>query len=337
MGECVSPKSASIKDSKSQIANQTEQVIPRLPVVDLARGIALFVMAAFHFSWDLTWFDLVTWPVTEATGWNLFRISIASSFLFLTGVSLTLAHGNGLRFQPFIKRFIIITLCAAAISLVTWYMFPHQMVRFGILHCIAFTSIAGLIFLRVPKLVTLGCATIIAFLPLFVEFNYLDIPNLTWIGLGTTKPETVDYVPIFPWFAVPLYGIVFTQFAIEKNWHHMLADLRLQNRVFNSLRLFGRHSLLFYMAHQPILLGTIWLALSLGIGQAAQTEVEFHKLCIVDCNKIISDVTSCPQFCDCVIDQLQLENTWNQVVADLKSPSNIAIISESYQICNKEN
>ena len=333
----MSAKSASIKNSKSRIASQTEQVIPRLPIVDLARGIALFVMAAFHFSWDLTWFELVTWPVTEATGWNLFRISIASSFLFLTGVSLTLAHGNGLRFQPFIKRFIIITLCAATISLVTWYMFPNEMVRFGILHCIAFSSIAGLIFLRIPKLVSLISATIIAFFPLFVEFSYLDNPNLTWIGLGTTKPETVDYVPIFPWFAVPLYGIVFTRFAIEKNWHLMLADLKLQNRIFKSLRLFGKHSLLFYMAHQPILLGTIWLALFLGIGQAAQTEVKFHNSCLVDCNEIQSDVTSCPQFCDCVISQLQLENTWNQVVSDIKNPNNIAIISESFQSCNKIN
>ncbi len=330
-------RSKSNNTSQHRSVNLSEQVIPRLPIIDLMRGVALLVMAIFHFSWDLTWFNVVTWQVTEATSWILFRISIASSFLFLTGISLTLAHGSGINFRPFMQRFLIISLCAIAISLITWYVFPQEMVRFGILHCIAFSSVAGLIFLRLPKLITLLCATIIAFLPLFVQISYLDHPNLSWIGLITTKPETVDFVPIFPWFAAPLYGIACTKYAIENNWHLRLAKLQLHHRIFKPIQLFGRHSLLFYMVHQPIIIGIIWLAVNAGLGRDAITEVEFHKSCLVDCRELNTDYSNCPNICTCLIDRLQLENNWNQVLIDPKSPQNSTIILKSYQTCDKIN
>lgn len=323
------------KTTKQSNIRATEKVLPRLPIIDLARGIALIVMAIFHFSWDLMWYDFVTWQVTEATSWLLFRTAIASSFLFLTGVSLTLAHRNGINFQPFVRRFLIIFLCAVAITLATWYMFSDQLVRFGILHFIAFSSIVGLIFLRLPKLVIFLSASFFAFLPLFVQISYLDLPNLTWIGLGTTKPDTVDYVPVFPWLAAPLYGMVITKFALEKDWHLKLANLQLENQLFKPILLFGRHSLLFYMVHQPILIGLILLAIAAGIGKNTIAEVEFHGACLIDCHEAKTDRSNCRNICFCLIEQLQHENNWEQVVVDPKKPQNLTLIRKSYQECDQ--
>ena len=40
----------------------------RLAVLDLARGLAVVAMAIYHFSWDLSWFAYVDWPVAQGTG-----------------------------------------------------------------------------------------------------------------------------------------------------------------------------------------------------------------------------------------------------------------------------
>ena len=69
----------------------------RIELVDLARGVALVAMAVYHFTWDMEFFGYVQAGTTAVGGWKLFARCIASSFLFLVGASLFLAHGDGVR------------------------------------------------------------------------------------------------------------------------------------------------------------------------------------------------------------------------------------------------
>ena len=78
-----------------------------------ARGLAIAAMAVFHFAWDLEFFGYAPVGMTRETGWMLFARAIASSFLFLVGVSLFLAHGGGLRRASFLKRFAMVAGAAA--------------------------------------------------------------------------------------------------------------------------------------------------------------------------------------------------------------------------------
>ena len=64
------------------------QRAPRIEAIDLARGIALVAMAVYHFTWDLEFFGYLEPRTTAVGGWKLFARVIASSFLFLVGVSL---------------------------------------------------------------------------------------------------------------------------------------------------------------------------------------------------------------------------------------------------------
>ena len=80
----------------------------RIEMLDLARGVALFAMASYHFSWDLEQFGYLE-PATATTGlFKLYARSIAASFLFLAGVSLMLAHGEGLRPRAFARRLAMV-------------------------------------------------------------------------------------------------------------------------------------------------------------------------------------------------------------------------------------
>ncbi|TGU11280.1 DUF1624 domain-containing protein, partial [bacterium M00.F.Ca.ET.156.01.1.1] len=67
----------------------------RIGGLDTLRGQALIAMASYHFTWNLEYFGYLE-PGTATTGlWKLYARGIATSFLFLAGFSLFLAHGKG--------------------------------------------------------------------------------------------------------------------------------------------------------------------------------------------------------------------------------------------------
>jgi uncharacterized membrane protein len=64
---------------------------------------------------------------------------------------------------------------------------------------------------------------------------------------------TEDLVTIFPWFAIVLIGI----FIVAMGCH--LSPHLKANFISNKIAFLGRHSLIIYMIHQPILFGAILL------------------------------------------------------------------------------
>ena len=118
----------------------------RLVAIDLARTVALVGMAVFHFTFDLEMFGLVPPGTTTTGGWAVFARLIAGSFLFLAGLSLVLAHGEGIRWRAFGVRMAKVAGAAALVTAGTYAAFPHAFVFFGILHSIALASLMGLAF-----------------------------------------------------------------------------------------------------------------------------------------------------------------------------------------------
>jgi len=80
----------------------------RIELIDLARGAALAAMAVYHFTWDMEFFSYVQAGTTAVGGWKIFARCIASSFLFLVGVSLFLAHRDGVRWPGFWRRLAMV-------------------------------------------------------------------------------------------------------------------------------------------------------------------------------------------------------------------------------------
>ena len=122
----------------------------RIWVLDVARTAALLAMASYHFTYDLQMFGLVP-PGTAVSGFFYgYARAIAGTFLFLAGLGLWLAHGRGIRWGAFLRRWAKIVAAAALVSVATWFALPGWFVFFGILHCIAVSSLLGLGFLRLP-------------------------------------------------------------------------------------------------------------------------------------------------------------------------------------------
>mgnify|MGYP000884080080 CR=1 FL=1 len=277
----------------------------RIVAIDVARGLALLAMASYHFTWDLEFFGYATLGLTAFGGWKIYARCIASTFLFLVGVSLVLAHGRGIRWRGFWKRLAMIVAAAAAISLVTFLATPDTFIFFGILHQIALASLLGLAFLRVPALLVFFVAALVVAAPHYLRSSVFDHPLLWWVGLSTADPRSNDYVPLFPWFGAVLAGIGVTKLAVSAGLPDRLARIGL-SRTLQPLVLAGRHSLAFYLIHQPVLIAGLWLFAQVVPPPSRAPEESFLASCSASCQQS-RDAAFCPRYCGCMIDALKAE------------------------------
>ena len=79
----------------------------------------------------------------------------------------------------------------------------------------------------------------------------------------THKPVTEDYVPVFPWFGVVLIGIFIGHQLLGAPALRVIQSWQSNMPLARGLALAGRHSLLIYMLHQPIMFGALWVTLQI--------------------------------------------------------------------------
>ena len=240
----------------------TEMRRTRIALVDALRGTALAAMIVYHFSWDLELFELAPLDVTGNPLWVASAWVIAGTFLALAGVSLVLAHGERLNALGFSRRLMMIVAAAGAITLVSWYFEPGGVILFGILHCIAASSVLGLAFLRVPVAVVLIAAAACFAAPAFLTSPLFNAPGWLWLGLASEPRPSNDYVPLLPWFGTVLIGIASARLALARASKAEWSRWQPRATVSRMLALAGRHSLAIYLVHQPVLLGALWLVKS---------------------------------------------------------------------------
>ncbi len=302
----------------------------RIAAIDVARGVALLAMASFHFSWDLEFFGYLE-PGTTGHGFlKLYARSIASSFLFLVGVSLFLAHAEGIRWNGFWKRFVLVAGAAALISLATFLAMREEWIFFGILHEIAFASLAGLLFLRLPSILTLALAAGFVALPFFFKADLFNHPALWWVGLSTALPRSNDYVPVFPWFGAVLAGIGIAKLAAQAGFFPWLAGN--PPRGLRPLAFLGRHSLLFYLLHQPVLIGCVWLFSQVFPPVPQAPEARFSRACARNC-EASRDEAFCAPYCSCMLDQIQAGGLMSKVFGSDADPQTKAQLQDMAGIC----
>jgi uncharacterized membrane protein len=228
----------------------------RLPAVDALRGGAILAMVAYHFAFDLRFFRVIGADFENDPFWLAARATIVASFLLLVGVSLVLAERASVPAAAFARRVAVIAACALAASVASYAIFPATYITFGILHFIALASVLARPLAAQPR-VALGLGVVALVAGLTLSHPFFDARATSWIGFTTHKPATQDYVPLFPWIGVVLIGVAGGN-ALAARRFAQLAPLA---QAPHWLRWLGRHSLMVYMVHQPILLTALWLVL----------------------------------------------------------------------------
>jgi uncharacterized membrane protein len=275
----------------------------RLALIDILRAIALMAMVIYHSGWDLEFFGYLDPGTASQGGWKLFARMIASSFLFLVGFSMVLAHGKGIRWRPFAIRLSEIAGAALLITLVTLYATPGSFIFFGILHQIALASVLGLLFLWLPIPILILCSAAIIALPFFYQSAFFNHFSLAWIGFSSMPPRSNDYVPLFPWFGAVLAGMAAARIFQRFDLMPLLRNGTGLPSLDRPLEFLGRHSLAFYLIHQPVLIACIFVISQLFPPSMADQHAVFVKTCEQSC-QAGNDAQFCRRFCFCVTEKL---------------------------------
>jgi len=227
--------------------------------IDFLRGIAILMMIAFHFAWDLNYFGYTN-LILYAGFLGLFQKATAGLFIFLVGVSMVLSYKN--RKQDYAKHFLRrgtkVFGMGLLITTFTLIAFPQNFIFFGVLHLIGVSIMLAIPFVKREKL-ALALGTIILLTAIFFNYASIGISELTWVGLAEPN-ATFDFFPVLPWFGVVLIGLfIGNTFLLNRKE----SFVKKPTKIVNPIIFLGKNALLVYFIHQPILFALFFIITSI--------------------------------------------------------------------------
>lgn len=259
-------QSQKMQVQKIQQYKVQRQKAGRLAGLDTIRGITLLSMMLYHTCWDLVFLFGKKIPGYSGLGGYVWQQSICWTFILLAGSCWSLGSHH-------LKRGLIVFGSGILITFVTLLVMPESRVIFGVL-----TLIGSCMLLLIPmeKLLLklraeIGLAgSFLLFLLFrnvntgylgFENWNILKLPDgfyenlfTTYLGFPQKGFFSTDYFSLLPWFFLFLTGFYLYQ-LVQKN--HMMEKL-FSWRV-PGFDVIGRHSLLIYLLHQPVVFGISWM------------------------------------------------------------------------------
>ena len=255
--------------------NQEKSKI-RYGYLDTLRGITLLSMMAYHAVWDLVYLAGFDWKWFQSDAGLVWQQSICWTFILLSGFCWSLGRRR-------LYRGALVFGGGLLISAVTWIFTYEERITFGVLTLLGTAMLLMIalekVFRRIPPV--LGCVSaMLAFLFTkgindgFLGFYYfgkdgieaLELFRLpgwlyqqgyffTFIGFTDNRFYSADYFSIFPWIFLFIAGYFLYRAALGRNILSRIAS-HVPRLPFEGL---GRHSLLIYLLHQPV----VYLALIL--------------------------------------------------------------------------
>ncbi len=229
----------------------------RIPLIDALRGLAVLLMVAHHFLYDLWAFlGAPSWLFTNPV-FDFLHYLFAGLFIMLSGVSSRFSRSN-------LKRGIKVIAAALAITLVTWQL--DMIIVFGILHFLGFSMVFYALTRRIWDKIPERIAPILYIVLMIASILFLNsIKSASeWLWMfGITYPgfSSADYFPILPWIFVFLFGTWLGEIIRQgkmPEWFYSVKSPRLSS--------VGRKSFLIYLVHQPVLYGlTMLIGLVFGL------------------------------------------------------------------------
>jgi uncharacterized membrane protein len=184
--------------------------------------------------------------------WIAAQYFFAGLFVVLSGISSTLSRGNP-------RRALKLLAVAILVTAATFVFDPASTIHFGILHCLGVSILLyGLVFEKAGAWACAAAAALViglsAALPLALRGAPVRFDWLLPLGIHSPTYFSFDYFPLLPWLGIFLAGS-----ALGKSIYAAKRSLIRTRLPPTFVNFAGRHSLLIYIVHQPIILGVLYL------------------------------------------------------------------------------
>ncbi len=218
----------------------------RFQEIDLFRGIAVVGMILYHAIFALNFLNFAHTNILSDL-WQPYLKFVQFTFLGLVGVSMAISKKT---YADQIKRALKIFAGAVTITILTYIFVRDYFIIFGILHLITI-SIFILPAIKNKKYMGLISGLAVISIWLFIK----DIPSenifLFILGFKNMTISSLDYFPIFPWIAVPCFGLEIGHYLYRDN--APIIDTKCP-KFLRPVLFLGRHSFAIYLIHVPIIL-----------------------------------------------------------------------------------
>lgn len=231
----------------------------RIWELDVLRGLFILGMIAVHITYDLV--DL--YRVVTLDNPFLYRIGTTFGgvpFLLLSGVCVSFSN------HP-VRRGITVFLCGMLCTIATAGMYFLRfadrgiVIYFGILHCLGVCMVLWPLLRKLPVPAQAVLGVCILLFGYYVKGNIrVDYPWLVPLGIPCWGFSSSDYFPLLPNLGFFLIGAVLGKWLYPTP-RSLLPRVNADWVVFRFLGFCGRHSLLIYLVHQPVLAGLLALFL----------------------------------------------------------------------------
>lgn len=234
--------------------------------LDALRGCILISMILYHGTWDMVYIFGRQWSWFDSSVAYVWQQSICWGFILLSGFCWSFGK------RPW-KRGLITFMAGALVTLVTKLFMPKSIILFGVLTFLGSSMLLMILLEKGLRRYNPMMGAIVAFVMFVitrnVNYGYLGFEQWNWVEmpkrlyanwfttyLGFIQPGffSADYFGILPWVFLFVTGYFLQRIFCKWNLLELFSATRCK-----WLEWLGRHSLIIYMLHQPVVYGLLYV------------------------------------------------------------------------------
>lgn len=238
----------------------------RIHMLDVIRGTAIILVVIYHFLYNLEWIFSLYIPVFHTEIADFLHFCLLATIIGVSGICTGFSRN-------IFRRGSLLLVAGTAITMFTSVFLPSQRIVFGVLSFFGTMMIlygfAGEYLKKLPWQAVFAGSVILALvfkdLPngdiIHLLFTDISIPEMLTDSaylypLGITRGDfySADYFPLLPWGFIFLAGTALGTPVLGR---------KLPEKFYTAdapfLSFCGRHSLIIYLLHQPLLYGIMQL------------------------------------------------------------------------------
>lgn len=238
----------------------------RYTLLDILRGMTLISMIFYHGTWDLVYLFQVDLSWYDGPVGLLWQQSIYWTFILLSGFCFAISKKS-------FRRGLEVLCASIIITVGTLIFMPDARIIFGVLSALGTFMLISVPMDKILKKINpyIGFILMFSLLLITLKINegFLGFAKLyicplpkawyanlftTFLGFPHENFFSADYFPVFPWIFLFWSGYFLQGICARLGFMKYLSPFHIK-----PLEWLGRHSLVIYMLHQPVIYGVLFL------------------------------------------------------------------------------